>query len=229
MKGKFTAVLFILVFILIAAGVFAVLSELDSMRPAEPASSGGSDAYSVVSPDPVSTPFALPTPTPLPTVIVNATPVPAATPAPTPLPVSTPYAAPVQTTLATGSFSSDTGTWLNITADWSVKSLNQEQVQVTVSVSAVSYALQTQALSRTLNISLDGQYVSLDAPAINYTGESQVASSLGTQNFTVDLPANSSKALALQVEWQFGGTYGGPNGTLELPVLECGGAINVAR
>ena len=39
------------------------------------------------------------------------------------------------------------------------------------------------------------------------------------------LSANSSRAMALQVEWQYNGSYGG----VELPVLECGGSINVSR
>jgi type V secretory pathway adhesin AidA len=158
-------------------------------------------------------------------VVVNATPAPVATP----LPTTVPTTAPLQTTLASGSFSSDTGTWLNITADWSAKSISQEQVQVTVSVAVVSYALHTQYLPRTLNISLDGQYVSLDAPGITYDGEAQAANGLGTHTFTVNLPANSSKSMPLQVEWQFNGSYGGPNGPMELYGIECGGTINVAR
>ena len=100
---------------------------------------------------------------------------------------------------------------------------------MTVSVAVVSYALHTQALPHTLNISLDGQYVSLDAPAITYDGEPQTANGLGTHTFTVNLPANSSKAMSLQVEWQFNGSYGGPNGPIELYGIECGGTINVAR
>ena len=40
---------------------------------------------------------------------------------------------------------------------------------------------------------------------------------------------NSSKALALQVEWHFNGSYGGPNGPQELYAIECGGTINLSR
>ena len=55
MRGKFTAVLFILVFILIAAGVFTALSGLDNLRAAQatptPASGGtGSDSFVVTNP-----------------------------------------------------------------------------------------------------------------------------------------------------------------------------------
>ena len=110
-----------------------------------------------------------------------------------------------------------------------MESHGADRVKVTVSVSAVSFALHYSAFPRTLNISLDGQYVSLDPPSITYDGTSQTVSPLGTTSFLVDLPANSSRAMALQVAWEFNGEMGGPNGRVMLPVIECGGTINVAR
>ncbi len=238
MKGKFTAVLFILIFILIAAAVFTVLTGLDRGLPARPTPTPASDPANAA-PNAAQTPYAIATPAPtsgVPLVTVTPTiqtpaptPVPTQAPAPTPLPTTAPTTVPVQTTLTSGSFSSQTGTWLNITADWSVVSLDQNRVQVTVSVSAVSFALHYTAFPRSLNISLDGQYVSLDPPSIVYDGGEQAVHALGTTSFTVELPANSSKALALQVEWQFNGEMGGPNGRMQLPVVECGGTINVVR
>ncbi len=236
MKGKFTAVLFILVFILIAAAVFTVLSGLDRVLPAPPTPTPV-NGTTVVPADSATAPYIVPgsvstaDATPPPTVIPTATPVlpPTAPPTPTPLPTTAPTTVPVQTTLTSGSFSSQTGTWLNITADWSVVGLDQDRVTVTVNVSATSYALHYSAFPKTLNISLDGQYVSLDPPAITYDGGEMAVHALGTTSFTVDLPANSSKVLALQVEWQFNGEMGGPNGRMMLPVIECGGAISVSR
>ena len=107
--------------------------------------------------------------------------------------------------------------------------VDAERVQVTVSVSAVSYALHYTSFPRSLNVSLDGQYVTLDPASITYDGKEQAVSPLGTTNFTVELPANSSKAMTLQVEWQFNGEMGGPNGRMVLPTIECGGIINVTR
>ena len=236
MKGKFTAVLFIIVFILIAAVVFTFLSSLDKKANGSPAAEPTNEVIAATA-QPVTTPFAAPVatqtltpvtpaPTPVPAAPVATlppvTPVPAA---PTPLPTTVPTSVPVITSLSSGSFSSDTGTGLNITADWTVQSLDQEQVSVTVTVSVISFTLQTQALPNSVNIGLDGNYVSLDAPAIFYDGGGQVRSALASHTFTVPLSANSSRAMALQVEWQYNGSYGG----VELPVLECGGSINVSR
>lgn len=240
MKGKFTAVLFILIFILIAAVVFTVLSGLDRSRASEPSPTPASiagDTVNIIPADASTTPYALPSaaPTPVPTPVPTPaptpvpTPVPTLAPAPTPLPTTAPTTVPVSTTLTSGSFSSQTNTWLNITADWSVEALDLDRVTVTVSVSATSFALHYVAFPRSLNVSLDGQYVSLDPPSITYDGGEQAVHALGTTSFTVQLPANSSKVLALQVEWQFNGEMGGPNGRMVLPTIECGGIINVTR
>ena len=234
MKGKFTAVLFIIVFILIAAVVFTFLASLDKKTNDTPAVEPTNDVI-VTTAQPVTTPFAAPVTTQTPMAPVTtpipesvATPVPVITPAPvtpTPLPTTVPTTVPTVTNLNSGSFTSDTGTGLNISADWNVLTLNPDQVTVTVSVSVLSYTLHTQANPYSVNIGLDDQYVSLEAPAINYDGGGQVRSALATQSFTVDLPANSSRSMVLQVEWQFNGTYG----EVELPVIECGGTINVSR
>ena len=235
MKGKFTAVLFIIVFILIAAVVFTFLSSLDKKADNDTPAADPTNDVVVTTAQPVTTPFAAPvtTQTPMapvatPVPEVAATPVPVITPAPvmpTPLPTTVPTTVPTLTNLTSGSFTSDTGTGLNISADWNVQTLNQDQVTVTVSVSVLSYTLHTQANPYSVNIGLDDQYVSLEAPAINYDGGGQVRSALATQSFTVDLPANSSRAMILQVEWQFNGSYG----SVDLPVIECGGTINVSR
>ncbi len=238
MKGKLTAVLFILVFILIAAGVFSVLTRLDSVYhftgspTPEPVSAAPTPIAA-----PVTTPFAAPANTPVPTPVVEPTPIPAPTLAPAPVmtpgptsipttaPTTVPTTAPMQSSLGSGVFRSDTGALLDVQAEWSAQTLNDNQVQVTVTVSAISFGLHTQVLSNGVNIALDGQYVSLEQPRIDYDGGSQVTTKLATQSFTVDLPRNSSRAILLQVEWQYNGSYHG----VDLPIIECGGMINLSR
>ena len=238
MKGKLTAVLFILVFILIAAGVFTVLTRLDSVyhftgsATPEPVSAAPTPAAA-----PVTTPFAAPANTPVPTPVVQpaltpaptlqpaATQAPALTPMPTTAPTTVPTTAPMPSSLGSGVFRSDTGALLDVQAEWSAQTLNDNQVQVTVTVSAVSFGLHTQVLTNAVNIALDGQYVSLEQPRIDYDGGSQVTTKLASQSFTVDLPRNSSRAVLLQVEWQYNGSYHG----VELPIIECGGTINLSR
>lgn len=231
MKGKLTAILFILFFVLIAAAVFMILTNMDMKNKAvASATPEPTQEVVIVTAEPTATPAPTPVPTPAPTPVT--TPVPTA--APTAAPVTTPYLAPAGTSLASGSFRSDTSSYLNIVADWEAKVLDSERVSVTVTVSTESYALHTQALPKTLNLSLDGQYVSLDAPSITYDPVENDPNPLrknllGSQTFTVDMGANSSRALALQVEWHFNGSYGGPNGPQELYAIECGGTISLSR
>ncbi len=127
--------------------------------------------------------------------------------------------------LGSGSFSSNTGLGLDVRADWSASASGESGVEVTVSVSAVSYSLRCDAMSAAVNVNLDGQYVSLDAPAIDYNGSAAVSTLLASRTFSVSLAQGESRNLALEVVWNFGGSYGGA----ELPALECGGVISLSR
>ena len=66
MKGKFTAVLFIIVFILIAAVVFTFLSSLDKRANGSPAVEPTNEVIAATA-QPVTTPFAAPAATQAPT------------------------------------------------------------------------------------------------------------------------------------------------------------------
>ena len=92
------------------------------------------------------------TPGPEPTVTPMATPAPMETfqpapentaqPTPEPLPTETPEPAGVDPSLlASGSFRSDTGTPLNLVADWRAISLTESTARITVTLSLESYSL----------------------------------------------------------------------------------------
>lgn len=168
-------------------------------------------------PAPVSTPAATPKPTP--------TPTPKPTPTPTPTPAPTPTPVPVGKELGSGSFTSDTGTGLNIRADWTVKVSGADTVDVTVTVSAESYSLNSIALPGSVHISLGETFVSMDSPAIEHNDNTLIKTVFGAQTFSARLSDGQSANMPLAVEWHFGGSYG----DTELPVIECGGQISVAR
>lgn len=60
---------------------------------------------------------------------------------------------------------------------------------------------------------------------MDYDGAEAINTVLAEKTFTVDLAQGESDSLTLAVEWHFGGTYG----DVELPVIECGGSINLSR
>lgn len=230
MKGKITAVLFIVVFILVVAVVCTFLTSWDKAGndEAQGEDDGGSSVV-VVMPTPGTT---SPAETPAASAAIS-TPAPTASPAgspaptPTPTPAPTPTPEPVYTEqdLGSGSFKSDTGAKLNIRADWSARTISSSQIEVKVKISLDSYSIHLQAVPNSVNVNLAGQYTSLDAPAVDYDGAEAINTVLAEKTFTVDLAQGESDSLTLAVEWHFGGTYG----DVELPVIECGGSINLSR
>ena len=245
MKGKITAVLFILVFLLVVAVVFTFLTSLDRRREAEAAQPAGNEVVvteytptpAPVTPAPQqaavlpgeaqgqSTPVtaapATPAPTPRPAAAVMETPMPAADAMPAPGGV-----ADMGKLLGSGSFSSHTGAHIDIRADWEARVSGDTDISVRVTVYLNSYSIYVNALPNCLNIGLNDQYVTLDSPAISYDSNTALLTTeLGSQSFTVQLPAGGSRDLDLQAEWHWGGTYGGEY----IPVIECGGTLTISR
>ncbi|MCR5089775.1 MAG: hypothetical protein K6C08_09715 [Oscillospiraceae bacterium] len=178
-------------------------------------------------------PTATPTPTPTPSASAGSGMLPAAELIPaTPTPegngttVLTPLTVlPTGTTLGSGTFRSETGASINIHADWTAVVSGEKTVDITVTAYVDSYSLFTTASPETLNISLDGQYVSLASPAIEYDGNTQITTQINSRTFTVNLSAGEIRSLPLQVAWMYRGTYGG----MQIDVIECGGTITVSR
>ena len=222
MKGKITAVLFILVFLLVVAVVFTFLTSLDRRREA-------------AANEPVNNDVVVTENTPVPTAEPAAAPAEPAEPAAAVIETPTPEGIPESVSgnapdmgalLGSGSFSSNTGTAVNIRADWEARVSGANEVKLQVKIILNSYSIYVNSLPNAVNIGLNGQYVSLDSPALSYdSNTSQLTAELASQSFTVQLPAGSSRDLDLQAEWHWGGTYGG----VYIPVIECGGTISLSR
>ena len=133
---------------------------------------------------------------------------------------------PSGTVIGSGQFRSDTGTALNIHADWTAAVKNPQFVDVTVTVYADHYSLITYATPGALQVSVDGQYVSLGSPAIENDGTTGLAmTEINSHTFQVPLTSGDIRTIPVQVVWQYRGTYSG----VDLPTIECGGNITVTR
>lgn len=226
-KGRIKAVLLIIVFLLVVALICSWLTNTDKTeeQPAEN-TNPPEESSNVIVIDPNGTQSAAPVNTPAPATTPAPTPTP--TPAPTPTPVPTPTPTPTPQygdSLGSGSFKSDTGLPINLRADWSVKTVSASQVEVTIKVSVDSYAIHLQAVPYAVKLNVNGEYVSMDAPAVDYDGSAATNTVFGSKTFTVNLSEGSSANIPVAIEWHFGGTYGGE----QLDVLECGGTISVSR
>ena len=226
-KGRIKAVLLIIVFLLVVALICSWLTNTDKTeeQPAEN-TNPPEESSNVIVIDPNGTQSTAPVNTPAPATTPAPTPTP--TPAPTPTPVPTPTPTPTPQygdSLGSGSFKSDTGLPINLRADWSVKTVSASQVEVTIKVSVDSYAIHLQAVPYAVKLNVNGEYVSMDAPAVDYDGSAATNTVFGSKTFTVNLSEGSSANIPVAIEWHFGGTYGGE----QLDVLECGGTISVSR
>lgn len=228
-RGKIKAVLFIIVFVLaVAIGCNALMDLSENKAPEATA-----DPFlGTLPPDavqesvaPLETAAPTATPIPVQTVVPTPVPTPEPTPDPTPTPVPTPTPEPVGQVLGSGSFRSQTGLPIDLRADWVATVLDSERIQVDVTVVLESYALQTTAGYRAVNVSVGDQYASCDAPAVDYDGSAKLETVLGSTSHILYLAQGTSDSFPVAVEYHFGGTYSGE----ELPVIECGGSISLSR
>lgn len=235
-KGRIKAVLFIIVFLLVIAVAVNLLMDMQSERKAD--ATPTNDPYANTVTPSVETQPALETPQPTPAIApstaptathVPATPVPTQAPTPTPAPAATPE--PVQPVIpqgeviGSGSFTSDTGTPLNLRADWTATVLDAERVEVTVNVYLVSYQIEVRELYNAVNVSVGDQYASENSPAIKWENNTKLETLLASTVHTLSLPSGSSASFPLAAQYQFGGTYS----KVDLPVIECGGTIELSR
>ena len=225
-KGKIKAVLFIVVFVLAVAIGCNALIGMANMKPEE--TEPTVDPF-LMTPDVNSQTGSTAAPTVAPTVVPTVAPTvaptiaPAPTPTPTPVPTATP--APAGQVLGSGSFKSETGVPINIRANWTAAVLDSERVQVKVEVILDSYALHIAESYGALNVSVGDQYASSNTPAVDYDGNEQLSTVLGTTTHTLNLAQGQSSSYTVAVEYHFGGTYSDQ----ELPVIECGGSIQLSR
>lgn len=241
-KGQIKTMLFIVVFLLVIAVFLVWLTDggrFGALTP-EPAavveyapesSAPQSIPQPVVTSKPAETEFTPSVPAATAAPAPAATPAPTPEPTPTPTPAPTPAPVPTGTPLGSGSFQSDTGTALNITAEWSARTRDSGTAEIEVTVKLHSYALNMIAVAKSLHLCVGDEYVSLDVPAVDYAGSTELVAAIGSYTFTVPLSDGESKTLPVAVEWHFGGSYGkdADGNPKKLDVIECGGSITLTR
>ena len=128
---------------------------------------------------------------------------------PTPTPTSTPTPTPAAN--ASGTMRSDTGTALNIVADWTLSGTT-----LSVNVSAESYSLRANGAWHGGWVTVGGQTYYFDTKDINYDGPGQGTNPLGSVTISGVNPG-----VSVEVAWHFQGTYGGT----ELETITASGVI----
>ena len=232
-KRRIKAVIFILLFLLVMAVAVNLLLDMEKDQrevvhlPSESAAPAPTEAPTPTpvpaTPAPIPAPTATPAPTRDPYIDTPATPVPTLQPLPTPEPTGT--ALPEGEELGTGTFRSETGVGLNVRAEWTAKVMDAKHVKVTMQIWLDSYSLHLIQVNNCVNVSVGESYVTANAPAVDIDDNGAHQTLLATTEHVVNLSDGESRSFPVQVEYQFGGTYQ----QQELPVIECGGAIELKR
>lgn len=230
-KRRIKAVIFILLFLLVMAVAVNLLLDMEKDKrevvhlPSESAAPAPTEAPTPTpvpaTPAPTPAPTATPEPTRDPYIDTPATPVPTLQPLPTP----TGTALPEGEELGTGTFRSETGVGLNVRAEWTAKVMDAKHVKVTMQIWLDSYSLHLIQVNNCVNVSVGESYVTANAPAVDIDDNGAHQTLLATTEHVVNLSDGESRSFPVQVEYQFGGTYQ----QQELPVIECGGAIELKR
>ena len=176
----------------------------------EPDDAGRSETVVTATPAPEATrgPLATPEPAetfhPAPTAEPAPTEAPPAesTPTPTPAPSSSPGTV-LPGTIASGSFRSDTGTALNLVADWQAVSVSDTAARLTVTLSLESYSLDIGERRGNL-LTFNGQEYYFMTDPIEITGGDFVKTPIYVWSQEVPL---SQLSFELSVRWNLLGSY----------------------
>ena len=201
---KSAAPILILVFLLVAVGIFVVFRI--SKNNASDTQNPGTTATATPEPTATTPPTATPEPTGTPVPTAVPTTVPTATPVPTETPVPTvqPTAAPVQD--QSGEFRSDTGTYINIVVKWTVTGSSGTKT-LKLDTYVESYALVTGDRTSDVVFTVGGNVSYASSKAIRLDNVPLTQTFLGSTSVDV----TSGTDVPVNVTWHFNGTYSNQN------------------
>lgn len=201
---KSAAPILILVFLLVAVGIFVVFRI--SKNNASDTQNPGTTATATPEPTATTPPTATPEPTgtPVPTAVPTAAPTAAPVPTETPVPTVQPTAVPVQD--QSGEFRSDTGTYINIVVKWTVTGSGSTKT-LKLDTYVESYALVTGDRTGDVVFTVGGNVSYASSKAIRLDNVPLTQTFLGSTSVDV----TSDTDVPVNVTWHFNGTYSNQN------------------
>lgn len=201
---KSAAPILILVFLLVAVGIFVVFRI--SKNNASDTQNPGTTATATPEPTATTPPTATPEPTgtPVPTAVPTAVPTVTPVPTETPVPTVQPTAVPVQE--QSGEFRSDTGTYINIVVKWTVTGSGGTKT-LKLDTYVESYALVTGDRTSDVVFTVGGNVSYASSKAIRLDNVPLTQTFLGSTSVDV----TSGTDVPVNVTWHFNGTYSNQN------------------
>lgn len=201
---KSAAPILILVFLLVAVGIFVVfrISKNNASDTQNPGTTATATPVPTATTPPTATPE--PTGTPVPTAVPTAAPTATPVPTETPVPTVQPTAAPVQD--QSGEFRSDTGTYINIVVKWTVTGSGGTKT-LKLDTYVESYALVTGDRTSDVVFNVGGNVSYASSKAIRLDNVPLTQTFLGSTSVDV----TSGTDVPVNVTWHFNGTYSNQN------------------
>ena len=201
---KSAAPILILVFLLVAVGIFVVFRI--SKNNASDTQNPGTTATATPEPTATTPPPATPEPpgTPVPTAVPTAVPTVTPVPTETPVPTVQPTVVPVQD--QSGEFRSDTGTYINIVVKWTVTGSGGTKT-LKLDTYVESYALVTGDRTSDVVFTVGGNVSYASSKAIRLDNVPLTQTFLGSTSVDV----TSGTDVPVNVTWHFNGTYSNQN------------------
>lgn len=195
--GRFTGLLFILVVVVV---VILIVRGVEAKKNnAEPETSTPVES---VSPDVVESEDPGETESPEPSPSEEPSPEPSPSEEPSPEPSATPEIS------ASGSFTSDTGTGLNVVADWTAASTDDGNVLFTVKLSVLSYTLHVNEIPAGAVITIGDQSFTIKTDAIDCDSNSAIVETeVASAQTTLTLGSDGTLSVPVTATWNFKGTY----------------------
>ena len=126
--------------------------------------------------------------------------------------------------ISSGSISSNTGTVLNLVADWDACVYDYDNVKLIVNVSISHSSLTMSSVPSGVSVTVNGQTSYLNVPAVNFSG-GMTSTDVGACNFVVPVRVSSVKEYPIRVDWSFGGSYSG----VRLDTITASGSAVISR
>jgi len=190
--------------LLIIAGLTAVLTRNSIDDPEKPDPQDTPEVSQNIDPTQSPSPSseAQPTETPAPTE------TPEATETPEPTATTIPSELPKREVSSSGSFSSDTGTNLNMTVSWTASAKDNENVELKFDIYLTSYTIGVGARIGTLTVNGTPYNYSTDGFDVN-NNKTKTTTLVSSKTVTVPVAAGETVSIPVSVDWLFNGTYNG--------------------
>jgi len=213
-KGKIKATILILVLLVVTAAVAAIAT-------GRTVKNGGGTAQNTARPAQTRQAQESETPSGPPEESAQ----PSGTPAPAETEAPAETAAPVvsRSVSGSGSFTSDTGTAMNLVVNYSATAKSDSEINLTFDLYLNCYTINATAKPGGASVTFNGQTYTMSTPELSSSSATPTSVKLCSTTVTVPLAAGESLNVPVTASWAFGGKYS----DVDLATIDAAGTLSI--